>query len=104
MTPGLRKFKSATLRVAIPESLPLDMQDGIREILDVKSGNPRKGQASSLMRNVCAEADADSAVLMLHVNQFDDGLSNEQLVKFYGKFDFNVIQTEPATLLARQPK
>lgn len=104
MTPGLRHFKSASLRVAVPLGLPDEMQDGIREILDVKSGNPRKGQASSLMRNVCSEADADSAVLMLHVNQFDDGLSNEQLLKFYGKFDFTVIQTEPATLLARQPK
>ena len=103
MTPGLRQFKSASLRVAIPTGLPDDMQDGIREILDVQSGNQHKGHATCLLRALCDEADADSAVLMLHVKQYDDGMGTDQLQKFYGTHGFVVVQTNPVMLMARQP-
>ena len=103
MTPGLRQFRSASLRVAIPTGLPDDMQDGIREIVEVHAGNQRKGEANGLMRRVCDEADADSAVLMLHVKQYDDGMGTDQLQKFYGTHGFVVVQSEPVMLMARQP-
>ena len=100
MTPGPRKFKSASCRVAVPEGLPDDMQDGIREIVEVKSDNPRKGHGTRLMHDLCTEADVDGCVLMLQVNQFDDGPDNSKLQHFYSRFGFLVVQDAPL-LMAR---
>lgn len=103
MTPGLRTFKSASLRVAIAEALPKEMRDQTRELLSVQSGNPRKGQASKLMWAVCKEADAWWLTLLVNVKSFDDGMSDEQLRKWYARFGFEVIQDDPC-LMSRSPR
>lgn len=100
MTPGPRKFKSASCRVAIPEGLPDEMRDGIREVLEVHSENPRKGHAKGLLGALCSEADGLGVVLMLRVDQYDDGPDNSQLQRLYAGFGFLVIQDEPL-LMAR---
>lgn len=104
MSPGLRKLKSASLRVAVPLGLPSEMRPHIREILDVRSTVQRRGHAAALMNRVCKEADLDWFTLMLQVRAFDDGLSTDQLQKFYAKFGFETIQTEPEILMARSPR
>jgi hypothetical protein len=102
MEPGLRTYKQATLRVAVPESLPEHMQPHMREILSVRSGSRQKGEASALMYRTCQEADDACVTLILQVAPFESGLTIEQLQKWYEKFGFAVIQTEPALMMARQ--
>lgn len=102
MTPGQRTYKQATLTVANADGLPEDMRKDFMEILAVRSQNPRKGHATSLMHMVCAEADLAGKMLILKVGAFDDGgMSNEQLQKWYGRFGFVEVQQEPAVLMAR---
>lgn len=106
---GLRKYKSASLRLATP-NLPEDYEwpegylEDIREILEVRSGNARKGHATALLANVCKEADVEGKVLMLQVQKFDDGPGNEVLQRWYERMDFKVIQTEPCLLMSRVPQ
>lgn len=102
MEVGLRQYKQASLRVAIPTALPEHMQPHMRELLSVKSESQRKGEATALMHKVCQEADDARMTLLIHVVPFDEGLTLEQLQKFYTKFGFEVIQTEPALMMARR--
>src|SRR5678816_4756553 len=104
MTPGLRIHKRATLRIAVPLGLPEEMRHGVREIMSVASENARKGHATALMHEVCAEADRLGFVLMLQVKPFADGMDDEMLRAWYARFGFIKIQDEPVVLMARQPK
>ena len=104
MNPGIRKLKSASLRVASPTGLPSEMQDHVRELIDVQSNNPRKGHATALLNNVCKEADRDWLTLMVQVKPFDDGMGMDKLRRWYGRFGFVEIQQEPAVLMARSPR
>ena len=79
------------------------MRGEIREILSVQSGNPRKGQASALMAKVCKEADKEWMTLMVQVYAFDDGMSDEQLRKWYERFGFEKVQDGPC-LMVRSPR
>lgn len=106
---GYRHFKSASLRLCVPLGLEADdpeetarMREGIREIIDVRSESRGKGHATKLLHNVCTEADVDRKVLMLQVKKFDEGMDEDKLLKFYSRFGFTTIQTEPVTLMARQ--
>ena len=104
MTPGPRYHKQASLRIAIPTSLPEEMRDHVREIIDVRSEDRRKGYARALMHSICAEADREWKTLFLHVEPFDDGaMSAEKLELFYQKFGFRLIQQRPM-LMARDPE
>ena len=104
MNPGQRIHKQASLTVAVPTGLPEDMQQDFVEILSIRSENPRKGHATALMHIVCAEADHAGKILMLKVGAFDDGMSDEQLAKWYSRFGFVEVQKEPAMLMARAPQ
>lgn len=106
MEVGLREYKQATLRVAIAEGLPEEMREQVREILSVQSSNPRKGHATALMWQTCAEADKYWITLMVHVQPFDDepdSPSKDQLERWYGRFGFVRFQGDPL-LMARSPK
>jgi hypothetical protein len=103
MTPGLREYKQATLRVAVPLGVPEHMRHGMRELVSIRTKNPRKGHATHLMHDVCAEADRLGFVLLLQVKPFDEGMTEEQLEKWYERFGFLEIQQEPV-LMARQPR
>ncbi len=104
MTPGPREYRQATLRVAVAECLPVDMQDGTRELVSLESKERRHGHATSLMWMVCHEADAARIVLVVQPKSFGSGgMDDEQLQKFYSRFSFVKIQEEPVVLLARSP-
>ena len=102
MDVGLREYKQSSLRVAIPTGLPEHMQPHMRELLSIQSGNPRKGHATGLMYQVCQEADDACKTLIIHVEPFDEGMTQEQLKKWYEKFGFVEIQTDPVLMMARQ--
>lgn len=103
MEPGLRTHKQASLRIAIPTALPVEMWEKMREVRSLKSESHGKGHAKRLMYNVCHEADLAWLTLLIHVEPFDDGMSAEQLEKFYRKFGFEKIQDAPL-LIARYPR
>ena len=104
MTPGPRYHASASLRIAICEALPEPMHAGTREIINLRCANPRKGHATALMAEVCLEADKASIVLITQPGQFDDGMTTEQLTKWYGRMGFVALPHEPdmPQLMARQ--
>jgi hypothetical protein len=102
MHAGLRTHRSASLRVAEPEALPADMRAQVRELVDVRSTNPRKGHASGLMFNVCHEADKAWLTLIVAVRPFAEGMTMAQLQRWYGKHGFVEIQHSPC-LMARSP-
>jgi GNAT superfamily N-acetyltransferase len=101
MTPGLRAHKRATLRVAETTAVPEDMRSGIRELIDLVSEDRGNGHAKALLYQVCTEADMAGIVLMLEARPFADGMTQEQLEKFYEGMGFQKIQDAPV-LMARQ--
>lgn len=104
MSPGLRNHRSASLRVAMATGLPEDMRELTRELIDVRSSNPRKGHANGLMAEVCHEADAWWITLLIQVRAFGDApMDDAKLERFYKKFGFRRIQDSPL-LLARSPQ
>lgn len=104
MNVGLRAHRSASLRVAMAEGLPEEIQPLTREILSVHAGNARKGHATALMHTVCAEADNYWVTLLLQPRKFDDGMDDEKLVAWYERFGFVRIQDEPVVLMVRSPQ
>lgn len=60
----------------------------------------RQGYATELMKQVCDAADVERVVLVLRPEPFGDGL--QDLVPFYARFGFSVIQKKPV-LMARMP-
>lgn len=103
MQPGPRHYRSAMLRIAICEALPDHMRDGTREILSLSCANPRKGYATHLMAEVCREADEAGIVLIVQPGQFEEGMTTEQLEKWYTRFGFMALPKEEGmpTVMAR---
>lgn len=101
VTPGLRTHKRASLRVMETTSVPEDMRASIREIVSLASDERGNGHATALMHQVCAEADMAGLVLLLEAKPFAEGMTQEQLEKFYERLGFVKIQDEPV-LMARQ--
>jgi hypothetical protein len=104
MNPGKRTHKSASLRVAIAESLPVEFWERTREIVAVQSTDQGRGEATALLWRTCREADEAELALIVKPEPFADGLSMVQLLKFYAKFRFVPIQQQPCVLLARRPE
>lgn len=104
MTPGLRDYKQASLRVAIAECLLQELQAHTREIVSLESRNQRKGHATSLMWMVCHEADGARIALIVQPKVFGEGgMDEDRLEKFYKKFGFQKLQEFPVVLMARPP-
>ena len=103
MQPGPRHYRSAMLRIALCEALPEDMRDGTREILSLQCSNPRKGYGRRLMVEVCREADEAGMVLIVQPGQFDEGMTTEQLTRWYESFGFMALPKEDdaPTVMAR---
>lgn len=100
---GPRTFGHASLEVLAPLALPKKMHKDVREIINLHCDPIHRGSghATTLLEQVCAEADAKRMVLVLSVEPFGDDapLTKSQLVKWYcNKFDFNPIQQEPLML------
>lgn len=103
MNTGLRNHRSASVRIEVAEALPEEMRPLTRELVSLKSENPRKGHATSLMWEVCHEADKWWITLFVRPLAFDDGMPDAKLVPFYEGFGFVKIQDEPV-LMARSPQ
>jgi GNAT superfamily N-acetyltransferase len=99
MKPGLRSCKSASCRIAIPEGLPVEMWEDMREVVELKAGERGKGHGTRLMRAVCDEADAAGKVLFL-MPESGDVMDAERLERFYTRLGFAVVQESPK-LMAR---
>jgi len=97
MNTGTIRHKGASCRVAIPKGLPLEMWSGVREIASLEVPEAKRGQGigSALMRKLTREADRSSKVLFLTAAEPD-------LVPFYERFGFGVIQFDPI-LMSRSP-
>lgn len=108
MPTGERKVGAARCRVRQCTALPERMRAKTREVVDVETSfaEQGKGYATTLLHNVCREADAAGFVLVLSPQPYGDNinLSKQQLQDWYERgFGFAVIQHEPMTLMARMP-
>jgi hypothetical protein len=97
----------ASCRVRQTAAVPVSLRESTRELaaLTVLACQRNKGFATSLVHKVCREADRAGIVLMLWPKPWGDsaGLSQSQLIDWYGReFGFVQIQPEPP-LMARQP-
>jgi GNAT superfamily N-acetyltransferase len=104
---GRRELASASCRIAETagclEGVPDEMKQGIRVVLDVNASNPRKGHATKLMHQVSKEADRAGITLLLEARAFQDGMTSDQLIKWYTKFGFIEIPSEgDSIIMARQ--
>lgn len=95
---GQRKLGPSSLKLSISKALPDSMQDGIREVSNIKTNVKErgKGHATTLLKSVCEEADKARKILLLTPD-------TPQLKRFYWRFGFTVIQQEPV-LMARRPR
>ena len=101
MSIGRREIGSASCKIVEASGVPEHMQPMMREVLDLTSTNPRKGHATALMTRICAEADRTRTTLLLTAHAFQDGMTDEQLAKWYERFGFIKIQDQPV-IMARQ--
>ena len=103
---GDRRLGPALCRVTHCAALPKHMHARTREVkaLHVAPAERGKGYGTSLMHKLCREADADNMILVLMPRGFADAAwTDEQLAGWYEQFGFQVIQREPAVLMARAP-
>jgi hypothetical protein len=103
MKPGQRTHKQASARIVDPDWLPETHRANVREISALQSGNQRKGHATALMHQICAEADIAANTLVLLVDESDQEQA-ARLKKFYIGFGFNIAQIEPCIMLRAPQK
>lgn len=106
---GRRELNTASLRIARPEGLglQLDKTERMREVLEIHVPlmDRNRRLATALLNFVCQEADAHGMTLILTARQFGDtlGPDEDRLVLWYQKFGFTVLQQSPdGTIMARQ--
>lgn len=105
MEPGTRSNGPASLQLVRMVGIDKSVTDGLLEVKSVKTAKPnrRRGHASRLMVDVCAEADKSGTILVLTPEQFDNGpIGTKQLEHWYERFGFEVIQDKPV-LMCRDP-
>ena len=110
MRPGKRQLNSASLDVRICEAVPEEKRSQTREITHVyvPPEDRRRRLATALLNFVCQEADANRIVLILRAGPFQhdedevEGPDEDQLVAWYKRFGFQVLeQTPEGTVMAR---
>lgn len=102
---GDRHRESATVRLSVCKAIPERMRHETRELsaMHVPAADRRKGYATTLLQDVCQEADAHGKTLLVFVKPYGDiEMSKTQLGDWYAKFGFQVIQEQPC-LMARLP-
>lgn len=98
---GKRSSGPASLVLSKTDSVPAELRDGIREVtaLATAENERRQGHANMLLTKVCAEADKNGLVLLLQPSSSD--IEQDDLIKFYEKHGFQLIQPQPP-IMARQ--
>lgn len=102
---GWQENKGSRLKLTVATGVPANMQPLIREIsaFETKPKQQNKGYGASLLNKVCKDADKYQKVLLLRPMPFGNmTLTELQLIQWYERFGFVVIQPEP-TLMARKP-
>lgn len=89
-------------------ALPEKMKRDVREVSSVHcaTSDRRKGYATELMKEICADADARKMILVLMVQHYGAGtqMSNPQLTEWYERFGFRPLPNGDTILLARMFK
>lgn len=100
---GPRSYKAASCSVMVPFGLPEECHGHIRELSSLRCTKQRKGYAGVLLHNICFEADMHANSLLVMVRQESEGLSLTDLVNFYAKRGFELLQLDPILML-RKPQ
>lgn len=104
---GTRFYENASCKIRFCVAIPNQLRSKTREVvsLDVPTNLRRRGMAKELMIDVCDEADACKILLVLFPEPFgtDPKMSQKQLIDWYGKFEFQVVQVEPKVMMVRMP-
>ena len=103
-----RSVGPATLRIRQCTALPHHMRDKTRELCNfmVEKAEQNKGYGARLLRKVCAEADEAGITLVLWARPYGEEPPRNQaeLVEWYNRFGFAIIQADDAAvLMARMP-
>jgi len=95
----------ATLTVGETDAVPDHMRGRVLEVSDVRVEPKyrRKGYGSAIMARACADADIARHVLILQPWPEVEGMIEAQLVAWYERFGFVMIQDSPP-LMARAPQ
>jgi len=92
-------FDSATCKL-------IDWGDGTATLVGLHSEKRNEGHATTLMQQMCDYFDNQNITVIADVNPFGkrkDGLTMQQLVKFYEKFGFKVVGNVKTVLMERIP-
>jgi N-acetylglutamate synthase-like GNAT family acetyltransferase len=107
MPVGTRFYENASCKIRFCVAIPNQMRSKTRELvsMDVPVNLRRQGMAKELMINICDEADECSMLVIVFPEPFGSGekMTEEQLIEWYTKFGFQVIQAAPKTIMARMP-
>lgn len=102
---GERKHGHAKCMVSFCSALPEHMRQGVREIsaLETDPHHRGEGDATKLMKEICADADARRMILVLMVQPFGvlPRMSGPQLIAWYMTFGFQPLPNGTTTMLAR---
>ncbi len=94
-----RKFETATCRINDDwQELPPDMRGSVTFVSDVKSTIKRARHATGLMEMVIAEAKRKNRGVVLEPRSFADGMTDNELQRWYARLGFIVFQTKSETL------
>lgn len=102
---GERRYKHSSLLLKYSDAIDGKMKEATREVTHVFTDPEGRGSgsASQLMSQVCAEADVEQKLLILFPKPYinDTVLNQEELIEWYAKFDFDIIQATPVVMMAR---
>ena len=103
MKPGTITNGPASLDLNYSSIVPFGQRGQVLEITNLLTLSTERGQnhATSLMQEVCLQADLHNMFLLLMPQAFGaDGLTSEQLVDWYtAKFSFVHLQQSPVILI-----
>lgn len=103
MKTGEHSLGGASCKLDYLPDLPASQRGLLRFLTHLHSANPGRGEASALMRSLCAQADEQGISLMLNPRAEGKGLTTEQLAEWYARrFGFFTLQVEPH-LMVRLP-
>ena len=110
MEPGTRYLAEdshASCKVKVCVAIPNQMRTKCMELVSLSVAPSLRGTglATKLLTQVTEEADEHNMLLVLFPEPFGEGLqpTQEQLIDFYEKFGWQLIQTRPKAMMARMP-
>jgi ribosomal protein S18 acetylase RimI-like enzyme len=91
---GARRYGAASCRLRKPHALPPELRRDVRELVQLRTHEPSRGQghATQLLRTVAAEADAARVALLVKVDE-------PALQGFYARLGFAEVQRNPLVMM-----